>query len=83
MILSEDESSLQGTSTDLNRTHPVFVCKGVLSFGLGVFNSSRKGGIKTETIKSPTINPANVQKRDIITLNKEKNGKYISSIIVN
>jgi hypothetical protein len=83
MILRDKGSSSQGTSTDLNLTQPVFVCNGDLSFGVGVFNSSRKGGIKTETIKSPTINPVNVQKRDIITLNKEKNGNYTSSIIVN
>jgi hypothetical protein len=56
----------QGTSVEVNLTHPAFVCSVSLPSGVGTCGESRVGGINVTAIKSPTINPANDQNNDII-----------------
>jgi uncharacterized integral membrane protein len=66
MILREVALPSQGTSTALNLTHPVLVCKISLPFGVGILGSFLKGGLNTEVISNPTMNPVKDQNKDII-----------------
>jgi hypothetical protein len=73
MILREVALPSQGTSTDLNFTHPVLVCKISLPFGVGTLGSSRRGGLNTEVISNPTMNPVKDHNKDIIIYYNVKN----------
>lgn len=68
MKLSDFESPEQGTSVALNLTHPDFVKNAVDLSGVGTPCDSRTGGMNTDTIKRPTMTPANNHKIDIIIL---------------
>ncbi len=61
MKLRDVASDIHSTSSDLNFTQPFGVLKTRLLSGVGIVGTFRFGGVNTDTSKSPTTTPVNIQ----------------------